>query len=173
MNIPGIALINTTLYGQTRVRHLASISLIAACLTLAACSSTPTRADRDTTGQFDGSWVAQVLTAKSPQLVHNWQLQCTDLSREMPLTISDGEVSLVLDNNTYTSYISAKGKFNILIDAGKTSASSSSDGGLSNPNVRVSIAGNLGKEPTKGVFTVGLAEVGFAGCKSAVDYRRG
>ncbi len=136
------------------------------------CSTVVTKESRDTTGQFDGSWSGEVFRASSPQTAQGWTYTCSDLSQKAPMTVSDGVVSITLEDQKFSTYINSDGRFKIKMDAGRTRASSSSEIPLSNPNVRLFITGNLAKSPASGALVIGLAEIGYHGCKSKMTYTK-
>ena len=142
-------------------------------LALSACAGTvnrtPTAADADSEGKYNGVW--QVLVSKNGgrQQVANWTLRCGDMSNKFSISVNDGVLSFSNSENAPTYYVAKNGNFKVNFPiAQKAKESATSDGTMANGNVRIILQGNL--EKGTGFITHGIAELGYGGCTAKTKF---
>ncbi len=150
------------------------IFIISSLVALVGCSSVVTKADRDTTGKYDGRWKLDIKPASSPQKVHNWRFTCRDQSgsSRSRLVVKDGEATLTWRGRQNKTYINEKGVFKFEYQGGKLRVNTSSSISAYNPDVKIFVNGNMDEDKGKGSLVIGFAEVGYAGCTSKITYER-
>jgi len=93
---------------------------VSACI-LQACIPAGVRPvseqNKDTTGSYDGRWIAVARSTASTQHVGRWRMNCSDQkdNRYGPINVSNGEVAATLGTNTGKGFIDADGVFRLEI----------------------------------------------------------
>ncbi len=125
---------------------------------------------RDTSGRFDGVWLAQMLDTPSPQLVQNWRINCQSFGQAIPISVTDGRVEAKINDAVHWSYLSVSGRFRLEIPTGLRMSSPTSSDSLADGRVTLILQGDLSREPRRGKFTFGIAQFANAGCTTTVRY---
>jgi len=126
---------------------------------------------RDDSGRFDGQWLAQMMDTRAQQTIQGWQLKCSPMKLAIPLVIEDGTATTRINDAEYSGYISGSGRFRLEIPTDiKMSASISSEAQLANGTITLILQGDLSDSRPKGRFTLGVAELGNAGCTTPVRF---
>ena len=153
------------------------IPAIASVFILQACAPAGFRPvseqKKDTTGSFDGRWVAVAGSTASTQQVGNWRMICTNQQdkRYGPITVSNGEVSATLGTNSGKGFIDATGVFRVEVPTDATARETgTSDGSIGNGAITVILNGSLADQA--GFLTFGIAEFANAGCATSVTYNK-
>ncbi len=149
--------------------------LLLLLVTLAGCGNEVRRQVtaefRDTTGRFDGVWLAQMLDTPSPQVVQNWRINCQSFKQAIPISVDNGRVEAKINDEVHWSYLSLSGRFRLEIPTGlRMSAPISTTDSLVDGRVTLILQGDLSREPRRGKFTFGIAQFANAGCTTAVRY---
>lgn len=166
-----IKILAVSAVGRTVVR----ISLILAALALSACSGqvrnmVPAEF-RDSSGRYDGQWLAQMIETPSEQNILGWKLKCSPMKLAIPLVIEEGSVTTRINDAEYSGFISGSGRFRLEIPTNiKMSASVSSEAQITNGTITLILQGDMSRSRPKGGFTLGVAELGNAGCTTKVHF---
>lgn len=129
--------------------------------------------DKDTTGQFDGLWAVTVSKGASLQYIQNWQFDCGDMSHQFEMTVVDGAINVESDSSEATAYVAANGSFKLQLPLDDVAeASGISDVPIANGKQQLILVGTLGDRDSTGYLTLGVAEFGYAGCTSKVNFTR-
>jgi len=154
--------------------RIAAITVIA--LSLQACLNAVVRpvseSAKDTTGSFDGNWLATgKSTASVQQGIGNWRLNCSSqVGRKFgPMSVKDGVASMVIRGKKGETFVSSSGKFRMEIPLTSTArASDRSDSPLSSADRTFVLSGSLADK--NGFLTFALAGLGNTGCTSKMTY---
>lgn len=163
---------------QRRTAKRAFVSLAAlTLLTLqVACvsniSSQTKESNKDTTGAYDGRWIAQVQRSAGKQIMpNNWYANCDGKAREFNFRVNDGVAELWFDNNLKKTLVSTKGDFRFDIPlAHKAQAAVGSSATIGLTGTSRIFYGNLAKE--KGRTTFAYEAFGNNGCTAIVRFVR-
>jgi len=160
------------MFNRRKVFPILTLSLT---LALSACAGTvnktPTAADSDSEGKFNGVWEVQVSKNGGRQQVANWTLRCGDMSNRFSIQVNNGILTFSNSDKAPTYYVSKNGSFKLNFPiAQKARESATSDGTMSNGNVRIILQGNLNKGV--GFLTHGIAELGYGGCTAKTKMKR-
>lgn len=144
---------------------------------LTGCAGTvviPTsEGNRDVSGKYDGAWRVNVSKGISIQHIKSWRVNCGDMSHEFDITVNDGTILLSSDVAEKRSFVSSKGRFKVYLPIGGVARSSgNSDVTLDNGSRKLVLRGRLSDAKSSGYLTVGIAELGYAGCTSKTTFER-
>jgi len=142
------------------VKRFISFALMGASITLAACASGPVKLkDKDTTGRFDGVWVASVEgpRAKKEDLPGNWTVSCDWEPFKARFLVSDGLIKR--SNNESSTPVSTEGDFQLNIRVEGT--------GINSYN-RV-YEGKLAEPSGTGRYMVVYTAYGATGCSASMN----
>jgi len=134
------------------------------------------RADRDTSGIFDGTYTVTQRKGALKQNIEQWVFTCESFDEEYQFTLAvrNGEVTIDGDDNTTSDvYVNAKGDFRAeyeLADAAKESASSFAS--ITSGKRTLIIQRNLSNRSSSGLITWGVAQFGNAGCTTRLSFRK-
>ena len=146
-------------------------TLVSACA--GAVSRQTSEQDRDTSGRFDGPWLVTVAKGAGVQYVHNWSVECDDMTNEFEIFIEDGTINLKSDAASTRAFVSTEGNFKLSLPlTGEASSSSRSDVTLANGDRKLILSGRLGGDKPVGIITYGIAELGWGGCTSKTSFSR-
>lgn len=156
-------------------KFISAVSVTLAIVALQGCASSTLRpvaeSSRDTSGSFDGQWIAVVKNTPPTQYgPGNWELTCADRTGQKigPFVVDNGIASMSAEAQTY---VNENGKFRFEIPISTIAASSgTSDSTISNGKMTIIMHGSLKKGAGK--MTFGIKEFGNAGCTSKVEYRK-
>ena len=163
------------------------VPALCAALLAAGCAatgpmSTVDEDERDTSGAYDGTY--RLRLAERPrgfQNVGKWQMRCGTGGFDIPMTVADGTARLQTrfgsasdPNAPVTSFVSRDGGFRFEVPIeNRASATGTSASTLDNGRMRLIYQGELAEDgDSKGLYTVGIAEFGYAGCAYGFDIVR-
>ena len=130
--------------------------------------------DRDTPGAYDGAY--RLRLAERPrgfQNVGTWQMRCATNGFDIPMTVEDGTARLrtrftgAADPRApVVSFVSRDGGFRFEVPlASRAEATGTSSSTLDNGAMKLIYQGDLAESgDSRGLYTVGIAEFGYAGC---------
>ena len=163
---------------RRRVRTVAALATGAALASLAAgCAGPMTRIEadeRDASGGFDGRYRLRMAERERGfQNVGTWQLRCGTNGFDLPVSVVAGSARLNVRHDgakrpdaPIQSYVDERGRFRFEVPmAREAAATGTSSSTLDNGAVKLIYQGALGADgPSRGVYTVGIGEFGYAGC---------
>jgi len=159
-------------------KTLKTALLLPVALSLQACLSSfvakpITESSRDTSGTFDGRWVASVeSTAQSQHGPGNWKFDCDDRSGErFGITVENGQATMPLMNRQNVTYVNSNGQFRFEVPTEfEAQADGRSDSSVNDGAITLILIGSLSDQ--KGSFTIGVAQFANNGCTSEMSYQR-
>ncbi len=153
------------------------ITLAVSASILSGCAPAGLRSvseeNKDTSGTYDGQWVAVGVSTASTQRVGTWRLTCTDQQDKKfgPINVSNGQASLDIGNDEGKGFVDGAGIFRLEVPIEAIArASGTSDSSINNGAVTVILNGSLADQT--GFLTFGVAQFGNAGCATSVTYNR-
>lgn len=151
------------------------VMVLMVILSLTACGNevrrTVAKEFKDTSGRFDGVWLAHMLETPSPQVVQNWRINCQSFNQSIPISVSGGRVEAKINDELHWSYLSLSGRFRLEIPTGlRMSSPISTSDSLTDGRVTLVLQGDLLREPRRGKFTFGISQFANAGCTTTVRY---
>lgn len=157
-------------------RIVLATGLLLNTIVLSACSITGAPIvdfeNRDTTGKYDGSWVAEISGNGGRQFVGGRTLNCHPIdSKKVFFGIKDGSAKANLGRGSgYTEFhVNENGQFHIRAEA--EGVWSNSYGNLiSFPEMILLLKADLDEKKGKGEYVVGMAQLNGLGCSYLVDF---
>lgn len=129
--------------------------------------------DRDTSGSYDGRWLATHTFTAETQIVQNWRMTCNEPSEKFGLVVSDGVLWIDGREPKVETYISSKGEFRLeMPTSSKIRESEGTSRGIGNGKITMILLGDFSGAEPKGVFTMGIAQLGNAGCTSKYSFAK-
>ncbi len=158
------------------VKRSVALLLALSALTMTACvsniSSQVKESNKDQTGAFDGTWVANVQKSAGRQsMPGNWVANCDGSAWDFRVRVADGVAKNSIRGSRESTFVSPTGDFRFDIPVkheAKASAGSARDLALAKQTMVV--YGNLKK--AKGRFTYGIAEFGNNGCTAIIEFKK-
>ena len=161
-----------------RTSVLAACALATAALAGCAGSGPIAEADRVADATFDGAYaVSMAPRERGFQNVGNWRMNCATGGFELPVRVHDGLARVTAPNfggaknptAPVESVVDARGRFRFEVPLqGRASATGTSASTLDNGAMTLIYTGTLSPDgPSKGRYTVGIAEFGNQGCSYA------
>ena len=164
--------------GTSAGRRRATLAAALAAATLAAgCTGPMTRIDgddRDTSGTYDGHYRMQLDERRRGfQNVGTWQMNCGTGGFDVLLNVEGGSARMQVrysdaerPDEPIQSYVDDRGRFRFEVPiAGEAAASGTSSSTIDNGAIKLIHQGELEADgSSKGIYTVGIAEFGYAGC---------
>ena len=156
---------------RTTPTRTTAVALPLLALALGGCAAGHVNpADRDTSGAYDGVWIAEVggPRAKREPLPNNWYMTCDWEPYELTFVVDDGRIQLGrLEERTP---VSKDGDFRIDVAEG---GGRMSNGTMPGNGKFVNIfSGNLAGEAPRGRYAQQLAQLGANGCNAPIRLRR-
>ena len=170
---------NKTLIQDTNLKFAKrSVALLLAlcALTMTACvsnvSSQVKESNKDQSGAFDGTWVANVQKSAGRQsMPGNWAANCDGSAWDFRVRVADGVAKNNLTGSKESAFVSATGDFRFDIPVkNEAKASAGSDREISLAKQTLVVYGNLKK--AKGRFTNAIAEFGNNGCTAIIEFKK-
>ena len=143
-------------------------------LTTTACvsnvSSQVKEENRDTTGNFDGNWTAEVQKSAGQQLMPgNWIANCNPDPWKFNLNVNKGVAKTNIRFADKTTFVGGNGDFRFDIPLqSKAEAKAGSGRELGLTDRTMIVYGNLRK--AQGRVTFGVAEFGNSGCTAVIKF---
>lgn len=168
----------------TGIKHTTSITtarsvalvLIFCALLLTSCvsniSSQVKESDKDTTGAFDGTWIANVQKSPARQpMPGNWIANCDGSEWNFRLFIADGVAQSNITGPDESTFVSSSGDFRFDVPQEiEAKARVGSEGTLSLNKQTMVIYGNL--KNAKGRYTFAVAQFGNNGCTAIIEFEK-
>ena len=158
-------------------RNILSASLIISACILQGCFPAGFRPvseeNKDTSGSFDGRWIAVGQSTASTQRVENWTLRCADRKDISygPINVSDGEATANLGRFKGEGFVDSSGNFRIEVPIeAEAKESGTSNSTIQDGAVTMIFTGSLAKQT--GFLTFGIAQFGNSGCDTSVAYNK-
>lgn len=156
---------------MTTIKKLTLLGCSLSVLLLTACAAGHVKPeDRDTTGAYDGVWVAEVGGPRATTVIlpGNWRMSCDWEPYEVYIVIDDGRVQLGKIEGK--SAISKGGQFRYDLASGDAGMR----GGIMSGNSKFMqiFSGNLSGDDPKGVYRQYVASLHGEGCTSTIHFRR-
>lgn len=143
-------------------------------LSLTSCvsnvSSQVKESNKDTTGTFDGTWIANVQRSPERQFMPgNWIANCNGSEWDFRITVADGVAKTNLRGATQPTFVSSNGDFRFDIPVqSEAKSSSGSARDITLAKQTQVIYGNFQK--AKGRYTFAVAEFGNNGCTAIIEF---
>lgn len=157
-------------------RSVVSVLVLTSILLQAACvsnvSSATKESNKDSTGAYDGQWIAKVQRSAGQQAMPgNWIANCSGEAWEFPIKVEDGIAYLWLDIAKTNTFVSSTGDFRFDIPLShQAQAKPGSDKEIGLKRTSRIIYGNLKK--AKGRDTFAYEEFGNNGCTAVIKFVR-
>lgn len=152
------------------------IAVLASALSL-GCASYPRAplADeaRDTTGSFDGDWVARVARpARLQPMPGKWMMECNAKAFDFGFTVTDGR--LTIGDNDESAVVDESGRFAWHQYTGAELRVSGPGPAIrrDSQQMRIALQGQLAGDEPSGRYTHGAKLHGWAGCSSPVEFQK-
>lgn len=158
---------NTALKGCLSLLALSALLLQTACVS--NVSSQVKQADKDSSGAYNGVWIAQVQRSAGQQYMpNNWIANCDPSAHEFSMKVQDGVASVRHGGKVEETFVAGNGDFRFHIPLKqKAQASSGSSKSMLLSGMNRIIYGNFQK--TKGRYTVGYEQFGNSGCTAVMN----
>jgi len=152
------------------------IALIFAAVLATGCAglvNPVSEGDRDTSGAYDGRWVATHGFTADTQTVQGWRMNCSAPAESFGLLVADGTLKVAGGEPEVETYVSAGGKFRLeMPTSSEIRESVGSDSSISDGKITMILQGNLSETEPGGLFTMGIAQLGNSGCTSKYSFER-
>lgn len=164
---------NTTFNSATRS---VALTLIFCAVSLTSCvsniSSQVKESNKDTTGAFDGTWIANVQKSPARQpMPGNWIANCDGSEWNFRVFVSDGVAKSNITGPNESTFVSTSGDFRFDIpQENEAKARGGSEGTLSRTEQTMVIYGNL--KDAKGRYTFAVAQFGNNGCTAVIEFEK-
>lgn len=156
--------------------HSVALVLIFGAVFLTSCvsniSSQVKESDKDTTGAFDGTWIANVQKSPARQpMPGNWIANCDGSEWNFRLFIADGVAQSNITGPDASTFVSSSGDFRFDIpQESEAKARGGSEGTLARTEQTMVIYGNL--KNAKGRYTFAVAQFGNNGCTAVIEFEK-
>lgn len=138
---------------------------------VANVSSQTRESDRDTSGQFDGNWLANVQKSAEKQVLPgNWVANCDGRPRQFKMRVAKGQIAFSSGDKEQRTFIDGEGQFRFDIPLNKRATSAGTSAKIDLNKRTLIIYGNLSK--AKGRMTFGVAEFGNNGCTAIIKFAK-
>ncbi len=137
------------------------------------CSAGPIRAisadKKDSTGIYDGRWLATVTYTPPTKYWHQGTLRCGDRTgHDYPLIVEDGQIGFSFDENVV--YIDSDGSFRISVPGGKVIKFNFSGSRAGDDRSTMIMTGSL--KSKKGSVFWAIPALGGNGCSSKLSFEK-
>ena len=156
------------------IKHAVALVFMLCAFSVTSCvsnvSSQIKESNKDTTGAFDGSYVASVQKSSARQpMPGNWIANCDGKAWEFRVRVRDGVAKNNLNGSKESAFVSTTGDFRFDIPVtSQASAAAGASKNLTLSGQTVVIYGNL--EKAKGRYTFAVAEFGNNGCTAVIEF---
>jgi len=151
------------------IRKLITTASITSLLLLSACAATLVKpiseSDKDTTGEFNGTWTLTQKALASNQNVGDRLFKCRFYDSKAIIRVQNGVGNMVYGKYNGTGNVSNDGAFYIEIPTEHKFKRSLGTSSAKN-GVTYVFKGHLAKDASKGLFTIGMEELNNAGCST-------
>lgn len=151
------------------LKNLITSASIAGLLLLSSCAATLLKpikeSDKDTTGEYNGTWTLTQKALAANQSVGDKLFKCTFYNSTAIIRVNNGVGQLRYGKYSGKGNISNKGAFYIEIPTEHGFKSSSGTNSSQNAITYI-FKGFLAKDASKGLYTIGMAELNNSGCST-------
>jgi len=129
--------------------------------------------DRESSGAYDGRWVANHGFTSNTQTVRGWRMHCTAPTESFCLLVADGTLRVAGGEPEVETYVSAAGKFRLeMPTSSNVRESDGADFSISDGKITMILQGNLAEAEPEGLFTMGIAQLGYLDCPVNIHLKR-
>lgn len=145
-------------------------------LVVSACAtsvSTPiTESNKDSSGTFDGQWLATAQsTATIQPSINNVRFSCRDLGGEKySFKVHNSQITMYVGSRRATSFVDTNGRFRLIAPYGNVRATGPTGFRINNTNINFVLSGSLTKE--NGILTLGYEEFNNRGCNTTLAIKK-
>ena len=159
-------------YTRSLLPLLAATALLLQAACVSNVSSQVKASSKDTSGAYDGQWIAKVQRSAGQQYMPgNWIANCSGKATEFPIAVEDGVASVWHRKALEKTFVNAKGDFRFHIPLTyKAQARTGSDREMGLKGTNRIIYGNL--KNRKGRYTFGYEDFGNSGCTAVIKFER-
>ncbi len=152
------------------VTALTVIGLVAGC---AGTISPVSSRDKDTSGTYDGTWVARHVHTTDTQTYQDWRFSCSKPMDAIALTVAQGVIKPANTKTRLETFVSSTGRFRLEVPLrAKASESGGSDFSIDDGKMTIILSGNLAESKRRGKMVLGVSQFGNSGCTSKFVFER-